>query len=91
MPESEGDMARRLIVGLGNPGAKYARTRHNIGFMVVDELARQANISLTKRKFNGVYGTSIRWTFGGSAQARDVHEFEWPLCGSHEPILRYQP
>ena len=62
MLESEGDMARRLIVGLGNPGAKYTRTRHNIGFMVVDELARQANISLTKRKFNGVYGTG---TFAG--------------------------
>ena len=30
-----------LVVGLGNPGAKYARNRHNIGFMVVDELVRK--------------------------------------------------
>ncbi|MFN8734664.1 MAG: aminoacyl-tRNA hydrolase, partial [Hyphomonadaceae bacterium] len=32
-----------LLVGLGNPGAKYAQNRHNIGFMAVDEIARQIN------------------------------------------------
>jgi len=34
-----------LIIGLGNPGKKYRSTRHNIGFMVLDELARQHNLS----------------------------------------------
>lgn len=40
----------RLIVGLGNPGGKYQNTRHNLGFMVVDELARKI-LPLSKTKW----------------------------------------
>jgi peptidyl-tRNA hydrolase, PTH1 family len=40
-----------LFVGLGNPGAKYAGNRHNIGFMAVDEIVRRHNFSSWRKKF----------------------------------------
>ena len=46
----------RLVVGLGNPGARYENTRHNAGFMIADKIARDFNISLDKKKFDCVYG-----------------------------------
>ncbi|GFE56383.1 aminoacyl-tRNA hydrolase [Geobacter sp. AOG1] len=46
----------KLIVGLGNPGPKYQGTRHNAGFMVLDCLAREAGIQITRKAFGGFYG-----------------------------------
>lgn len=46
-----------LIVGLGNPEAEYARTRHNMGVDVVNEIADKYKIPISREKFNGLYGS----------------------------------
>ncbi|ADY73639.1 Peptidyl-tRNA hydrolase [Desulfurobacterium thermolithotrophum DSM 11699] len=43
----------RLIVGLGNPGKKYEKTRHNVGWMVLDRLAEVLGTDFSKEKFKG--------------------------------------
>ena len=45
----------RIIIGLGNPGTEYEKTRHNIGFMVIDKLAKDLNVELSEKKFDGVF------------------------------------
>lgn len=45
----------KLIVGLGNPGREYEKTRHNIGFMSIDEIANYNGVSFNKEKFGGIY------------------------------------
>lgn len=47
----------KLIAGLGNPGSRYADTRHNVGAMVVERLAASAGIALKRQGYQGVYGT----------------------------------
>ncbi len=42
-----------LLVGLGNPGAKYARNRHNIGFMALDEIVRRHSFGPWRKRFEG--------------------------------------
>ena len=46
-----------LIVGLGNPEEEYAKTRHNMGFEVINKLSEKYDIKLSKTKFKGLYGT----------------------------------
>jgi len=48
-----------LIVGLGNPGDDYAQTRHNLGFMLVDRLAGEADISVKRRECQSLIGSGV--------------------------------
>ena len=47
----------KIIAGLGNPGREYQGTRHNVGFMLVDEVARQCGMECGQRKFKSLFGS----------------------------------
>lgn len=49
----------KLVVGLGNPGQKYAGTRHNVGFDCIDYCAQDMQIELNQSKFKGIYGQGM--------------------------------
>ena len=82
----------RLFVGLGNPGAKHAGNRHNIGFMVVEEIAKRHSFAPWRRRFQGVAteGTVGRekvllllpgtyMNESGRAVAEAMHFYKMPL------------
>lgn len=48
-----------LITGLGNPEPEYSKTRHNMGFDVINKIANKYEIELTRTKFNGIYGSGV--------------------------------
>ncbi|WP_071130559.1 aminoacyl-tRNA hydrolase [Enterococcus timonensis] len=46
----------RAIIGLGNPGKKYEKTKHNVGFMVVDAIAKEFNVTMKRHTFEAEVG-----------------------------------
>ncbi|MFW6052703.1 MAG: aminoacyl-tRNA hydrolase [Desulfosalsimonas sp.] len=74
--------SRWLIAGLGNPGKKYRRTRHNVGFMTVERVADRCRIAIDKKKFKNHFGTGL---YGNNkiivAKPRDyMNRSGPPLC-----------
>jgi len=53
------DIPTRLIIGLGNPGKEYERTRHNVGFAVLDKFAQSHGIAISKREDQGLIGEGL--------------------------------
>lgn len=46
----------KIVFGLGNPGIRYRKTRHNIGFQIVDRLAEKYHIRISSKRFKSLYG-----------------------------------
>ncbi len=49
----------KIVIGLGNPGNKYAKTRHNVGFMVIDRFIRSSNVGFTKNYRDSIISKCI--------------------------------
>ena len=77
----------KLIVGLGNPGREYELTRHNIGFMAIDELAKRWNISLNEQKFKGLFGAGFVNGEKVILKATYIYEFIWGKYSSANGLL----
>ena len=69
--DKEDDKVMYIIAGLGNPTREYEKTRHNVGFEVIDVLADRLGTTVEEKKFKGCYGRE-----GAAFKAPDLHESE---------------
>ncbi len=79
----------KVVLGLGNPGRKYERTRHNLGFLVVDLVASENRIAVTKRKYHSLIGD---WQTDGEKVLLVKPQTYMNRCGGAvRNLLRYLP
>ncbi len=79
-----------LIVGLGNPENKYSNTRHNMGFDVINQIAKKYNLEIKKEKFDGLYDTTRnRRKKGHPIKTPNIHELKWRSSKKIYGILQY--
>jgi PTH1 family peptidyl-tRNA hydrolase len=80
----------KIILGLGNPGTQYERTRHNIGWAVLDELARRHSIAIAKKQCEARVGDGIL-LFAPEVPALTLQPGTLPAPVQSEKILLAKP
>ena len=72
----------KIIVGLGNPGTKYEKTRHNAGFMVVDEIISQKSKVKSQN-----YSSHLRFGDAGNLKFKNDNKFKAEICEYSKDVL----
>ena len=81
----------KLVVGLGNPGSKYHETRHNVGFMAIDLMAKELGLTFSEEK---TFKAEVASTFLNGEKVYFVkpttfYESIWSSCESTASLLQY--
>lgn len=70
-----------LIVGLGNPEPEYSKTRHNMGFDVINKLSAKYEIEVKKKNLMDYLEQVLLKVKSNIVKATNIYEREWRMCG----------
>ena len=78
----------KLVVGLGNPGKQYEKTKHNIGFMVVDAIADSVPHTPWREEQRAeVCSITVNGEKGIACETTNIYECKWRVCRSVDAVL----